>query len=172
MYLSATQLQITPWLWKHNLQRSVLHCSLLSRWICTWWKAPAQMNKLPFWAGAALSVAGRSASWSFILPVSLARVGIRIAYDKNTGYSFAEVSSSHYLPVGSSGFYLQFSQETWTFSYGWCFKNPSCLLATWIGFLCPTDRFLVLLKDVLLSTQEQIAQRYTSWFNEISRINW
>lgn len=60
------------------------------------------------------------------------RAGIRIACDENSGYCFAEVSNSHYLAVGSSGFYLQFSQET-----SGILKTHSPFFQSDLGFCAP-----------------------------------
>lgn len=92
--------------------RSVFHCSLPSRWVCTWWKAPAPFDEpfelaLPYLSVAEVPV-GHSSCQSPQL-----RAGIWITYDKSD--CFAMESSSHQLPGGSSGFYLRFSQETFEF---------------------------------------------------------
>lgn len=101
---------------------------------------------------AAPAPAGRSSCRS-LQP----RAGIRIAYDRNTGYRFAGVSGSRYLPGGSSGFYLRFSQKTFAiFPMGGILKTRSPSFRKWLVFLLPTGRILVLFKDVPLSIQNQL----------------
>jgi len=62
---------------------------------------------------------------------------IRIAYDKSSGCCFAEVSSSRHLPVGSAGFYLEFSQDTFEiFSTGSILETHSPFFqVTWVSAL-------------------------------------